>query len=60
MVLYTDVNNILATNLWICRFKEGGSMSEVVAVGANHAGTACINILDNFKEHEVVSFWSQL
>lgn len=32
-------------------------MSKIIVVGANHAGTACINtILDNYKEHEVVVF----
>lgn len=32
-------------------------MSKIVLVGANHAGTACINtILDNYKGHEVVVF----
>lgn len=32
-------------------------MSKIVLVGANHAGTACINtILDNYQGHEVVVF----
>ena len=32
-------------------------MSKIVVVGANHAGTACINtILDNYKDNEVVVF----
>lgn len=32
-------------------------MAKIVVVGANHAGTACINtILDNYKGHEVVVF----
>lgn len=32
-------------------------MSKIVVVGANHAGTACINtILDNFKGNEVTVF----
>lgn len=32
-------------------------MSKIVVVGANHAGTACINtILDNYKGNEVVVF----
>lgn len=32
-------------------------MSKIIVVGANHAGTACINtILDNYEGHEVVVF----
>ncbi|MDO4772708.1 MAG: FAD-dependent oxidoreductase [Bacillota bacterium] len=32
-------------------------MAKIVVVGANHAGTACINtILDNYKGHEVVVY----
>ncbi len=32
-------------------------MAKIIVVGANHAGTACINtILDNYKEHEVVVY----
>lgn len=32
-------------------------MSKIIVVGANHAGTACINsILDNYKDNEVVVF----
>ncbi len=32
-------------------------MSKIIVVGANHAGTACINtILDNYKGHEVTVF----
>lgn len=32
-------------------------MAKIVVIGANHAGTACINtILDNYKENEVVVF----
>ncbi len=32
-------------------------MSKIIVVGANHAGTACINtILDNYSGHEVVVF----
>ncbi|MFI3177010.1 MAG: FAD-dependent oxidoreductase [Eubacteriales bacterium] len=32
-------------------------MSKIIVVGANHAGTACINtMLDNYKENEVVVF----
>lgn len=32
-------------------------MSKIIIVGANHAGTACINtILDNYKGHQVVVF----
>lgn len=32
-------------------------MGKIVVVGANHAGTACINtILDNYKDKEVVAF----
>ena len=32
-------------------------MSKIIVIGANHAGTACINtILDNYKEHEVVVY----
>ncbi len=32
-------------------------MSKIVVIGANHAGTACVNtILDEYKGHEVVVF----
>lgn len=32
-------------------------MSKIIVVGANHAGTACINtITNNYKEHEVVVY----
>ncbi len=32
-------------------------MSKIIVIGANHAGTACINtILSNYKEHEVVVY----
>ena len=32
-------------------------MAKIVVVGANHAGTACINtILDNYEGNEVVAF----
>ena len=32
-------------------------MEKIVVVGANHAGTACINtILDNYKDKQVVVF----
>ncbi len=32
-------------------------MSKIIVIGANHAGTACINtICDNYKEHEVVVY----
>ncbi len=32
-------------------------MAKIIVIGANHAGTACINtICDNYKEHEVVVY----
>ena len=32
-------------------------MEKIIVVGANHAGTACINtILDNYKDKEVIVF----
>ncbi len=35
----------------------GNKMSKIIVVGANHAGTACINtICDNYKDHEVVVY----
>ena len=43
----------------ICHLCWGGfiKMEKIVVVGANHAGTACINtILDNYKDKKVVVF----
>ena len=36
-------------------------MSKIVVVGANHAGTACINtMLDNFGSENEISFFEKV